>query len=73
MGQKEPDSYDGIVTNQKGVTIAAPGADCIPLLFSDPVKKAFGAAHSGNGAYKSQKQAYDILWIIDLYLWSYCL
>lgn len=47
MGQKEPDSYDGIVTNQKGVTIAAPGADCIPLLFSDPVKKAFGAAHSG--------------------------
>ncbi|XP_063808884.1 purine nucleoside phosphorylase LACC1-like [Pseudophryne corroboree] len=47
MGKKEPDSYDGIVTNQKGVTIAAPGADCIPLLFSDPVKKAFGAAHSG--------------------------
>ncbi|KAM8977504.1 purine nucleoside phosphorylase LACC1-like [Pelodytes ibericus] len=47
MGKKEPDSYDGIVTNQKGVTLAAPGADCIPLLFSDPVKKAFGAAHSG--------------------------
>ncbi|XP_063300786.1 purine nucleoside phosphorylase LACC1-like [Pelobates fuscus] len=47
MGKKEPDSYDGIVTNQKGVTIAAPGADCIPLLFSDPVKKVFGAAHSG--------------------------
>ncbi|XP_069826254.1 purine nucleoside phosphorylase LACC1-like [Dendropsophus ebraccatus] len=47
MGKKEPDSYDGIVTNQKGVTVAAPGADCIPLLFSDPVKKALGAAHSG--------------------------
>ncbi|KAM4796769.1 purine nucleoside phosphorylase LACC1-like [Rhinophrynus dorsalis] len=47
MGKKEPDSYDGIVTNQKGVTIAAPGADCIPLLFSDPVKNAYGAAHSG--------------------------
>ncbi|KAM4701258.1 purine nucleoside phosphorylase LACC1-like [Discoglossus pictus] len=47
MGKKEPDSYDGIVTNQKGVTIAAPGADCLPLLFSDPVKKAFGVAHSG--------------------------
>ncbi|XP_075708367.1 purine nucleoside phosphorylase LACC1-like [Rhinoderma darwinii] len=47
MGKKEPDSYDGIVTNQKGVTIAAPGADCIPLLFSDPVTKAIGAAHSG--------------------------
>ncbi|XP_061485864.1 purine nucleoside phosphorylase LACC1 [Rhineura floridana] len=47
MGKAKPDSYDGIVTNQKGVTIAAPGADCIPVLFADPVKKACGAAHSG--------------------------
>ncbi|XP_078513445.1 purine nucleoside phosphorylase LACC1-like [Lissotriton helveticus] len=47
MGKTEPDSYDGIVTNQRGVTLAAPGADCTPLLFSDPVKKAYGAAHSG--------------------------
>ncbi|XP_069061517.1 purine nucleoside phosphorylase LACC1-like [Pleurodeles waltl] len=45
--QPEPDSYDGIVTNIKGITIAAPGADCIPLLFSDPLKKVCGAAHSG--------------------------
>ncbi|NXX79943.1 LACC1 protein, partial [Urocolius indicus] len=47
MGKTEPDSYDGIVTNQKGVTIAAPGADCIPVLFADPVRKVCGAAHSG--------------------------
>ncbi|XP_069496078.1 purine nucleoside phosphorylase LACC1 [Ambystoma mexicanum] len=47
VGKPEPDSYDGIVTNRKGVTIAAPGADCIPILFSDPVKKVCGAAHSG--------------------------
>ncbi|XP_034957940.1 purine nucleoside phosphorylase LACC1 [Zootoca vivipara] len=47
MGKAEPDSYDGMVTNQKGVTLAAPGADCIPVLFADPVKKACGAAHSG--------------------------
>ncbi|XP_053166496.1 purine nucleoside phosphorylase LACC1 isoform X2 [Hemicordylus capensis] len=47
MGKAKPDSYDGIVTNQRGITIAAPGADCIPLLFADPVKKACGAAHSG--------------------------
>ncbi|NXG50833.1 LACC1 protein, partial [Psilopogon haemacephalus] len=47
MGKTEPDNYDGIVTNQKGVTIAAPGADCIPVLFADPVRKACGAAHSG--------------------------
>ncbi|XP_030055283.1 purine nucleoside phosphorylase LACC1 isoform X2 [Microcaecilia unicolor] len=47
MGKPEPDWYDGIVTDQKGVTIAAPGADCIPLLFCDPVRKVCGAAHSG--------------------------
>ncbi|KAM4795224.1 purine nucleoside phosphorylase LACC1-like [Rhinophrynus dorsalis] len=47
MGKTEPQSYDGIVTNQTGVTIAAPGADCIPILFCDPVSKVCGAAHSG--------------------------
>ncbi|KAM6448231.1 purine nucleoside phosphorylase LACC1 isoform 1-T2 [Liasis olivaceus] len=47
MGKPQPDSYDGIVTNQRGVTVAAPGADCIPVLFADPVQKVCGAAHSG--------------------------
>nr|XP_021514071.1 laccase domain-containing protein 1 isoform X1 [Meriones unguiculatus] len=47
MGKKEPESYDGIVTNQRGVTITALGADCIPLVFADPVRKACGVAHSG--------------------------
>ncbi|XP_060089550.1 purine nucleoside phosphorylase LACC1 isoform X2 [Heteronotia binoei] len=47
MGKAQPESYDGIVTNQTGVVIAAPGADCIPVLFADPVRKACGAAHSG--------------------------
>ncbi|KAM4701298.1 purine nucleoside phosphorylase LACC1 [Discoglossus pictus] len=47
MGKSEPECYDGIVTDQKGITIAAPGADCIPMLFCDPVQKVCGAAHSG--------------------------
>ncbi|KAM4859815.1 purine nucleoside phosphorylase LACC1 [Thomomys bottae] len=47
MGKKEPESYDAITTNQRGVTIAALGADCIPIVFADPVKKACGVAHSG--------------------------
>ncbi|XP_063553380.1 purine nucleoside phosphorylase LACC1 isoform X1 [Gorilla gorilla gorilla] len=47
MGRKEPDSYDGITTNQRGVTISALGADCIPIVFADPVKKACGVAHAG--------------------------
>ncbi|XP_022358760.1 laccase domain-containing protein 1 [Enhydra lutris kenyoni] len=47
MGTKEPESYDGITTDQRGVTIAALGADCIPIVFADPVRKACGVAHSG--------------------------
>lgn len=48
MNKPEPESYDGIVTNQPGVVIAAPGADCIPLLFADPVRKVIGVAHAGD-------------------------
>lgn len=47
MGKPAPDSYDGLVTNQSGVVIAAPGADCMPLLFTDPVSKVIGVAHAG--------------------------
>lgn len=47
MGKPAPDSYDGVVTNQVGVVIAAPGADCMPLLFTDPVAKVIGVAHAG--------------------------
>ncbi|XP_066090700.1 purine nucleoside phosphorylase LACC1 [Saccopteryx bilineata] len=47
LGSQEPESYDGITTNQRGVTIAALGADCIPIVFADPVRKACGVAHSG--------------------------
>ena len=46
-GRKEPESYDEITTNQRGVAIAAPGAECIPIIFAGPVKKACGVAHSG--------------------------
>lgn len=51
MNKPEPESYDGIVTNQPGVVIAAPGADCMPLLFADPVEKIIGAAHAGDLPY----------------------
>ncbi|XP_051258880.1 purine nucleoside phosphorylase LACC1 [Dicentrarchus labrax] len=47
LGKAEPESYDGIVTNQTGVVLAAPGADCMPILFADPVSKVIGAAHAG--------------------------
>ncbi|RVE58167.1 hypothetical protein OJAV_G00206480 [Oryzias javanicus] len=47
LGTAEPESYDALVTDQTGVVLAAPGADCMPILFSDPVKKVIGAAHAG--------------------------
>lgn len=48
IGEEAPESYDGIVTNQVNVVIAAPGADCMPLLFTDPVLKVIGVAHAGD-------------------------
>ncbi|XP_042350151.1 purine nucleoside phosphorylase LACC1 [Plectropomus leopardus] len=47
LGKAEPESYDAMVTDQTGVVIAAPGADCMPILFADPVSKVIGAAHAG--------------------------
>ncbi|XP_028993695.1 purine nucleoside phosphorylase LACC1 isoform X2 [Betta splendens] len=47
LGQAEPESYDGMVTDQAGLVLAAPGADCMPVLFADPVLKVIGAAHAG--------------------------
>ena len=38
---------DGIVTNVEGLCLVTSHADCIPLYFVDPEKKAIGLAHSG--------------------------
>lgn len=38
---------DGLVTNDEGVCLVTFYADCIPLFFYDPVKRAIGLSHSG--------------------------
>lgn len=38
---------DGFVCAEKGVPFAVFCADCVPILFLDPVSKIVGAAHSG--------------------------
>lgn len=38
---------DGLITNDKKVVLMTFFADCVPLFFYDPVKKAIGASHSG--------------------------
>ncbi|XP_029633131.1 purine nucleoside phosphorylase LACC1 [Octopus sinensis] len=46
-GTPKPEVYDGMVTVEQGITLAAPGADCLDLIFADPIKKCCGVAHSG--------------------------
>lgn len=38
---------DGLVTNQKNILLSTTNADCILLLFFDPVKKVIANSHSG--------------------------
>lgn len=38
---------DGLVTDIPGITLVTSYADCVPLLFADPVKKVIAASHSG--------------------------
>ena len=46
---KESDikEIDGLVTDEPGIPLITFYADCVPLLFYDPVKKVIAMAHSG--------------------------
>lgn len=49
-GLTRPLSYqdvDGLITNEPEVCLTTFYADCVPLYFVDPVKKAIGLSHSG--------------------------
>ena len=49
-GLTKPRDYtdvDGLVTNVPGLVLSAFIADCVPVLFADPVKRCIGIAHSG--------------------------
>ena len=38
---------DGFITNVPGLCIITKAADCVPIVFFDPIKKAVGVAHAG--------------------------
>ncbi len=38
---------DAIITNRPGVTLLMRFADCVPILFFDPIRYAIGIAHAG--------------------------
>jgi len=38
---------DAIITRQRGVALALSSADCVPVMFYDPVQEVIGMAHAG--------------------------
>lgn len=44
---KDRTSVDGLLTDEPGVTLVTYYADCVPLYFLDPVRRAVGLAHAG--------------------------
>ena len=44
---RDYDEIDGLITDQPNITLVTKYADCVPLYFVDPVKKAIGLTHSG--------------------------
>lgn len=44
---KDMMSVDGLVTDEKNVTLVTYYADCVPLFFFDPNRKVVGLAHAG--------------------------
>ncbi|NLY09652.1 MAG: peptidoglycan editing factor PgeF [Tissierellia bacterium] len=46
LGRMSPES-DGTITNIKNITLMTKFADCMPLLFFDPIKKVQAGIHSG--------------------------
>lgn len=38
---------DGLLTQEKGIMLFAYSADCVPILYYDPVKEVIGAVHAG--------------------------
>lgn len=45
--EKDYSDVDGLITNVPGICLVSFYADCVPLLFLDPVKKVIASSHSG--------------------------
>lgn len=41
------EDMDGLITDTPGLFLVTSFADCVPLMFADPVHKAIGSCHSG--------------------------
>lgn len=41
------EGIDALITDEEGIILSCFSADCVPILFYDPIHKAVGACHSG--------------------------
>ena len=44
---RDYEGIDALITDEKGTILSCFSADCVPILFYDPIHKAVGACHSG--------------------------
>jgi YfiH family protein len=47
LKERDYAEVDGLLTNERGVALATFYADCVPLYFVDPVRRAIALSHSG--------------------------
>ncbi len=47
VSPRDYENVDGLMTDELGIALVTYYADCVPLLFLDPVHHAIGLAHSG--------------------------
>ena len=45
--ERDYEGIDALISNERGIILSCFTADCVPILFFDPVQKAIGACHSG--------------------------
>lgn len=45
--ERDYQEVDGMITDEPGLVLSAFFADCVPLFFVDPVRRAIGLSHSG--------------------------
>lgn len=43
----KPENTDGVVTNRKGIVLTVVTADCVPIIYYDPVAQVIGISHGG--------------------------
>lgn len=44
---RDYEGIDALITDEKGLILSCFSADCVPILFYDPIHKTVGACHSG--------------------------